>query len=207
MKRFLLAIGCLIATHSSAAALNLQGAVQLYSQDELLYLIQKNQHLQRVKSDECQLTLDIKAHAIKLKEPAYQFLYGDMLLYGVCVERDAVAGMRFIHEAAEQGLPEALEQIGRYYVQGKFVQQDPQRAEPYLRTAASLGNLNAQLSLAELYLSGEGSPADLELAYHWLFNAIIAEQSKKRQADQLLAQLAKQMPAHVVAQARRPLER
>lgn len=196
----------MVASH--AQPLNLKGAVQLYSQDELLSLIQKNQHLKRVRSDDCQLNLDIMAHAIKLKEPAFQFLYGDMLLYGVCVEQDAVAGMRFIHEAADQGLPEALEQIGRYYMKGRFVQKDPVRAEPYLRNAAALGNINAQLALANLYLnSNSGSPANLEMAYHWLFNSIIGEKRKKQQADRLLARLSTRMPAHVVAHARRPLER
>ena len=208
MRYLFLIICCLLTLNSVAAPLSLSGAVQLYSQDQLLSLIQKNQHLQRVKDDDCQLNLDIMAHAIKLKEPAYQFLYGDMLLYGVCVERDAVAGMRFIHEAAGQGLPEALEQLGRYYLQGRFVQRSPERAEPYLRNAAALGNLNAQLQLAELYLDHvQGTPAHMELAYHWLFNSIIADKQQKQRAEQLLAKLAKRMPNHVIAHARRPLER
>ena len=78
--------------------------IQLYTQDELNVLIKNNQHLQRVKADDCQLVDDIKAHALKVKEPSYTFLWGDMLAWGVCVDRDAKLGMHYIQEAAQQGL-------------------------------------------------------------------------------------------------------
>lgn len=61
--------------------------VQLYTQDELLDLIKQNTHLQRVQKDECQLVSDIQARADVMKVPAYQFLYGDMLAFGVCVKK------------------------------------------------------------------------------------------------------------------------
>lgn len=40
-------------------------AIQLYTQDELNKLIYANQHLQRVKADDCQLVKDIEARALK----------------------------------------------------------------------------------------------------------------------------------------------
>ena len=103
-------------------------AVQLYSQDELLDLINKNEHLSRVVSDNCQLVQDIQARAEVLKIPSYQFLWGDMLAWGVCVDAEPDRGINFMHQAAEQGLPSGLEQLGRYYSQGKLVQQDKERA-------------------------------------------------------------------------------
>ena len=65
-------------------------AVELYSQDQLINLINKNEHLTQVVLDRCQLVQDIEARAETLKIPAFQFLWGDMLAWGVCVEADPV---------------------------------------------------------------------------------------------------------------------
>lgn len=90
-------------------------AVQLYTQDELLALIRTNSHLRRVQDDDCQLVRDIEARADIMKLPAYQFLWGDMLAYAVCVPRDIERGWQLMQDAAAQGLPEGLEQVGRYW--------------------------------------------------------------------------------------------
>ena len=42
-------------------------AVQIYSQDQLLRLIQRNEHLSQVVLDNCQLVQDIEARAQTLK--------------------------------------------------------------------------------------------------------------------------------------------
>lgn len=186
---------------------SLLSAVQIYSQDELLELIAENKHLKRVRDDECQLVEDIKARSTKMKVPAYQFLYGDMLLYGVCVKKDARLGMHFVHRAAEQGLPEALEQLGRYYAQGKFIRANKKEAVYYFYRAASVGHLNAQMQLIDLYLEGYGGPSDYYYAYHWLHNALIADSKEQKKATQLLAKLAKKMPDALVEKAKQPLER
>ena len=49
-------------------------AIQLYTQDELLALIQTNSHLKRVLADDCQLVRDIDARADIMQLPAYQFV-------------------------------------------------------------------------------------------------------------------------------------
>jgi hypothetical protein len=120
-------------------------AVQLYSQDELIMLINKNEHLDRVVLDRCQLVQDIEARAEVLTVPAYQFLWGDMLAWGVCVDADPERGVALMRDAADQGLPAALEQLGRYYANGTLVQEDKKRAVIYLREASSLGNMKAQM--------------------------------------------------------------
>ncbi|MFD2096521.1 tetratricopeptide repeat protein [Corallincola platygyrae] len=178
-------------------------AIQLYSQEELGRLIIRNEHLARVKADDCQLVADIEARAKKMETPVYQFLYGDMLAWGVCYERDAELGMHFIEQAANQGLPAALEQLGRYYYRGILVQKNFARAVVYLREAASLGNLKAQLELAEIFAKGEGSPYDYADAYRWLSEAVIADKKTHQRAQELLAQLAEQMPPHVIAEIKR----
>ncbi|MBQ4875974.1 sel1 repeat family protein [Pseudoalteromonas luteoviolacea] len=177
-------------------------AVPLYTQDELITLINNNQHLQRVKADDCQLVQDIEARAEIMGLPSYQFLYGDMLAYAVCVERDVELGLYYMRQAAQQGLAAALEQLGRYYDVGQLVQADKAMAIVYLREAAALGNLKAQLRLVGLFNQGFGSPRDYEDAYRWLFHAVVADKSIHKQIEMALAKLAKKMPESVIKRAR-----
>ena len=149
---------------------------------------------------------DIEAHAEVLKEPAYQFLWGDMLAWGVCVDADPVRGIGFMRDASEQGLPAALEQLGRYYSKGTLVQEDKPRAVMYLREASALGNLKAQLQLAQLFVDGYGSPYDYEDTYHWLYNAITDDKKIHQQIAGYLAALEKLMHPKAVRAARRPLQ-
>jgi TPR repeat protein len=137
--------------------------------------------------------------------PSYQFLYGDMLAYSVCVERNVELGVYYMRKAAEQGLAAALEQLGRYYDTGRLVQQDKAMAITYLREASSQGNLKAQLRLVKLFNDGYGSPRDFENAYRWLFNAMVADKAMHNKIERSLSQLADKMPASVVARARLPM--
>ncbi|MBT0587754.1 SEL1-like repeat protein [Alteromonas sp. SM 2104] len=190
---------------ASAAAEEIK-AVQLYSQDELIRLINKNEHLDRVVLDRCQLVQDIQARAEVLTVPAYQFLWGDMLAWGVCVDADPKRGVALMRDAANQGLSAALEQLGRYYAKGTLVQEDKARAVIYLREASALGNMQAQLQLADLFLAGYGSPYDYQDTYHWLYNAITDDKAlHSRIADQL-SELEKLMHPKAVRAARKPLD-
>ncbi|WP_273049313.1 tetratricopeptide repeat protein [Pseudoalteromonas sp.] len=180
-------------------------AVPLYTEPELIALINKNTHLARVKADDCQLVQDIEARANKMALPSYQFLYGDMLAYNVCVDRNVELGVYYMRKAAEQGLAAALEQLGRYYDTGRLVQQDKAMAVTYLREASSQGNLNAQLRLVKLFNDGFGSPRDFEDAYRWLFHSMVADKATHKKIERALAELAQKMPGSVVARARLPI--
>ena len=173
-------------------------AVPLYTESELIALINKNVHLQRVKADDCQLVQDIEARANKMALPSYQFLYGDMLAYNVCVERNVELGVYYMRKSAEQGLAAALEQLGRYYDTGRLVQQDKAMAITYLREASAQGNLKAQLRLVKLFNDGYGSPRDFEDAYRWLFNAMVADKATHKKIENALTKLAQKMPDSVV---------
>lgn len=196
---------CAIVFVISANAADEIKAVQLYSQDELLNLINRNEHLSRVVLDDCQLVQDIQARAETLKIPSYQFLWGDMLAWGVCVDADPERGINFMHQAAEQGLSAGLEQLGRYYSQGKLVQKDKERAVILLREASVLGHLRAQIQLAELFIEGYGSPYDYEDAYHWLYNAITADKPMHSKIALYMSELEKLMHPKAVRKAKRPL--
>ncbi|ESP92880.1 tetratricopeptide repeat protein [Pseudoalteromonas luteoviolacea] len=198
----LITLGFILAGHCAA---NEQiEAVPLYTQDELITLINNNAHLQRVKDDDCQLVQDIEARAEIMGLPSYQFLYGDMLAYAVCVERDVELGLYYMKQAAQQGLAAALEQLGRYYDIGQLVQADKAMAIVYLREAAALGNLNAQLRLVGLFNQGFGSPRDYEDAYRWLFHAVVADKQVHKKIESSLTSLAKKMPESVIKRARLP---
>lgn len=204
MKK-LLCLLMLIMTTSANAQSDIK-AVQLYTQDELIRLINRNEHLSRVVLDDCQLVRDIEARAEVLKVPAYQFLWGDMLAWGVCVEADPARGVPLMEDAALQGLPAAMEQLGRYYANGRLVQKDIERGIVFLREAGSLGNLKAQIQLAELFIEGHGSPYDYEDTYHWLYNAITNDDKLHKRIANCMAGLAELMHPKSVRRARRPLE-
>ncbi|TQF66601.1 sel1 repeat family protein [Pseudoalteromonas luteoviolacea] len=201
--RNILFIASVACSYSSLANEQIE-AVPLYTQDELITLINNNAHLKRVKDDDCQLVQDIEARAEIMGLPSYQFLYGDMLAYAVCVEQDVELGLYYMRQAAQQGLAAALEQLGRYYDVGQLVQADKTMAIVYLREAAALGNLNAQLRLVDLFNKGFGSPRDYEDAYRWLFHAVVADRDIHKQIETSLSALAEKMPASVIKRARLP---
>lgn len=190
-----------VAPPAPLAAGELQ-AVPLYRQDELLNWIEQGRHLTQVKQDRCQLTQDIEARASVMKIPAYQFLWGDMLAWGVCTKPNAEIGVQYMWEAANQGLAPALEQLGRYYWKGTLVQKDLVRAETLMREAASLGFLRARIEWVEMLLQGMGSPLDYEDAYRWLHGSVIGDKALHQKAASLLNRLGNRMPANVVARAK-----
>lgn len=200
---FVVCVALMSGSHAYAQEVR---AVQLYTQDELIKLINRNEHLSRVVLDRCQLVQDIEARAETLLIPAYQFLWGDMLAWGVCVDADPERGVAFMRDAAAQGLPAALEQLGRYHAEGKLVQTDKQRAVVYLREAAALGNQKAQIQLAELFIDGHGSPYDYEDAYHWLYNAVTNDKETHQKIADCLEGLEALMHPKAVRAARRPID-
>ena len=177
--------------------------IPIYTEAELIKLINENKHLEQVKSDNCQLVEDIVARATRISLPSYEFLYGDMLAWGVCVEQDVELGLYYMENAAHQGLPAELEQLGRYYSRGTLVQQDKERAIPYLREAAAMGNLNARIHLAELLLRDYGSPLDHEDAYRWLYNSVTADQRTHKRISILRQGLERRMPQNIIARAKK----
>lgn len=181
-------------------------AVQLYSDERLVEMFEDNAHLRQVEEvDRCQLVMDIEAQAELERRPTYQFLYGDMLAQGVCYEQDVELGLHYMEIAANQGLIQALEQLGRYYHEGKLVQADTARAILYLREAASLGNLKAQKRFADIMLAGDGSPYDFTHAYHWLHNSVTGDEQEHAAIEQRLDSLAELMPESAIEQARQPV--
>ena len=201
--RISLLISTLIFLVSHASYGQKLGAVQIYTDNQLLSMIKENKHLGQVVLDECQLVQDIEARATKSKYPSYQFLWGDMLAFGVCVKKDVPLGLHFMKNAADQALPEALEQLGRYYHIGKFMQVDVEKAIFFLKEASAVNNLKAQIRLADIYKQGYGSPLDYPELYAQLHNSITDDKNTHKQIDRLLTGLADKMPENVVNAAKK----
>ena len=180
-------------------------AVQIYYDNLLLDLIKENKHLSQVVIDQCQLVQDIEARATKAKLPSYQFLWGDMLAFGVCIKKDVPLGLHYMRLSADQGLAESLEQLGRYYHVGKFMQKDIDQAIVFLREASALKNLKAQMRLAEIYNQGMGSPLDYPELYSLLHQAVTDDKKIHKKIAQLLSALADKMPEHVVNAAKKEI--
>lgn len=174
-------------------------AIPLYEEYELIEWINAGRHLQQVRDrDNCQLVQDIEARAEVLRLPAYQFLWGDMLAWGICVPQQSRRGLGMMWKAAEQGLPAALEQLGRYYYDGTLVQQNRERAAPLMQEAASLGLEKAQFIWARWLLDGTGSPLDYPQAYLWLKQMVLSDKLQHQEAQRLSAALAARMPTSKV---------
>jgi len=178
-------------------------AVQIYSDNLLLELIRENKHLSQVVLDKCQLVQDIEARAVKSKLPSYQFLWGDMLAFGVCVKKDIKLGLYYMRLSADQGLVESLEQLGRYYHVGKFMQKDTDKAIIFLKEAAALKNLKAQMRLAQIYQQGLGSPLDYPELYSQLHHSVTEDKVIHKKITKLLTALADKMPEHVIRAAKK----
>lgn len=200
MLRLSLALLSLISVNVFA----LTEAVDIYSDKQLISLIHSDQYLQRVKADDCQLVQDIEARAEVLKQPLYQFLWGEMLNNGVCVSAHPSRGMMLLQTSAEQGSSEAMVKLADYYYRGKLVVKNPNRAVQYVLPAAANGNVAARMLLVRLFGEGYGSPTDYEMGYHWLYNSIFDNDAQQKKASSLLRMLAAKMPASRVARAQQP---
>lgn len=177
--------------------------IEIYSQEELISLINDDKHLQRVaKTDECQLVKDIEARARAVMIPAYQYLWGDMLLTGTCTGKNVDVGIEYLWKAAQQGLPAALEHLARYYAKGRYVQRDAQQAAIFMHEAAAQGYLKAQIGWVSMLVDGLGSPLDYEEAYSWLHHSVIADDKQHKRAASLLARLSQKMPPNIVKRAK-----
>jgi TPR repeat protein len=80
-------------------------------------------------------------------------------------------------QAARLNHPEALNNIGVMYFNGRGVEQNFKKAFDYYQKAAELDNPTAQYNLGCLYRDGKGVAVDKKQAMKWLGKA--AEQGMK----------------------------
>lgn len=100
-----------------------------------------------------------------------QAIYGQMLLDGKLVPRNATAALHWFERSARGGNVMAINMVGRCLDQGWGVVASPQLAAPWFRKAAEKGLDWGMYNLATLLTLGSGVTADKVEALYWFREA------------------------------------
>lgn len=103
--------------------------------------------------------------------PGAQFLMGQMLFFGLGMERDDAKAAQWYGMAAQAGNTEALYRLGYLHATGQGVAYDPAAAERFWIAAASKRHRGAIVALADFYHEGLYRKEDETLARRWLNRA------------------------------------
>jgi TPR repeat protein len=96
--------------------------------------------------------------------PVAQVVYGQMLLDGHGVDRDAAAGFRWFGIAAASGDMDGVNMLGRCYENGWGVAVDRVKAMTLFRQAAAKSHDWAQFNLGMMLMQDHGSPGNVTTA-------------------------------------------
>ncbi|MBZ0182186.1 MAG: dynamin family protein [Melioribacteraceae bacterium] len=110
----------------------------------------------------------MKELANKEYVPAMSF-YGNLLLEGEGVQKDGFEAVRWFKKAADTFEPNALNQLGKMYEKGEFVEKERRKSFHYLKMAEVLGIKNNSFS--------ENNYSDAELKD--FYSSFLIEVSKK----------------------------
>lgn len=112
-----------------------------------------------------------------------QAIYGQMLLDGTLVPRNAVAALHWFERAARGGHVMAINMVGRCLDQGWGVVASPSLAAQWFRKAADKGLDWGMYNLATLLTMGSGVKEDKVEALYWFRKA--AEQNHAKSINLL----------------------
>lgn len=178
-------------------------AVNVYTVDELNTYIETGVYYQVIRDrDKCQFTPDIEDRARIVGMPAFEFVWGDMLISGTCVKQDIELGLDYLRKAVDHAYAPAMIKLSDYYERGTFVPQNKDRAITLMRAAAAMGSRSARLQWADMLVRGLGAPAYYEEAYSWLYHSMYFNEYDKIKSEYLQKQMLKMMPANVIARAK-----
>lgn len=176
--------------------------LNVYSVDELNTYVEGKIHFDIIRDrDKCQFTPDIEDRARIVGMPAFEYVWADMLINGVCVKQDIELGLDYLAKSVNHAYPPAMIKMSDYYERGHLLQKDRKQAILLMRTAASLGSRTARLAWADMLVRGLGAPAYYEEAYSWLYHSIYFDDYEKVKSVYLQDQMKKMMPANVIARA------
>jgi TPR repeat protein len=128
-----------------------------------------------------------------------QFAIGNLCDTGKTI-MDPAKAAQWYRRAAEQGYPEAENNLGALYSNGEGVPHDHGQALKWWQLAAEQGLPTAQANLADLLADGDGVPQDLVQAYKW--SGLAAEQGEPRANDILSRVSMKMTPDQITAAER-----
>ncbi len=93
-----------------------------------------------------------------------QVVYGQMLLDGHGVERDAAAAFRWFRIAASSGDPDGINMVGRCYENGWGVAPDREQAREWYRQAAAKSHAWAQFNFGMTLMQDGATPGEAATA-------------------------------------------
>ena len=96
--------------------------------------------------------------------PIAQVVYGQMLLDGHGVERDAAAAFRWFRIAASSGDLDGINMLGRCYENGWGVAPDREQATEWFRRAAAKSHAWAQFNLGMMLMHDGATPGEAATA-------------------------------------------
>jgi TPR repeat protein len=112
--------------------------------------------------------VDYFTQAAKQGSPAGQTALGYSYLYGTGVARDYALAREWLERATSMNFPPAYAGLAYLYAAGLGIQANVARAKELYLQGAMLGDLRAQLSLANLELKPPTTEARCETALRWL---------------------------------------
>lgn len=177
-------------------------SVNVYTVDELNTYVETGVYMQVIRDrDRCQFTPDIEDRARIVGMPAFEFVWGEMLVSGVCVQQDTELGLDYLQRSVNHAYAPAMIRAAQYYERGYLLPQDKNKAVTLMRAAAALGSRSARLQWADMLVRGLGAPAYYEEAYSWLYHSIFFSDYERAKSTYLQEQMRKMMPANIVARA------
>lgn len=176
--------------------------VHVYTVDELNAMTEAGNHLEIIGVDnQCQFAPDIEKRAKKSVASAYQYVYGDMLINGVCYNRDVQSGIYYINAAAKKAYPAAMVKMSFYYEIGRYVIEDKVKAVSYMHEAAMMGFVPARIEWVGMLLRDLGTTKDYKEAYGWLHSVVPSTESQYLTTKTYLERLSQRMPKNIIEKA------
>ena len=86
-------------------------------------------------------------------------------------ETDYARAFPLFMEAAQEGMPEAMHNVGFFYDRGYGVAADPQLSFQWIKKAAEAGFAQSAKYLADKYYRGDGTEKDLDRSLYWMGKA------------------------------------
>jgi len=122
----------------------------------------------RIKSGDEAAAVEAVERGARLGDTRCKFILGMWSLSGAIAEQDPDEGLRWLKEAAKDGLPIAQSCLGLLYASGLIVEEDEEKAARLYRKAAEYGEPLGQTALALASFRGVGVQQDRIDAYQWM---------------------------------------
>ena len=134
----------------------------------------------RIKSGDEAAAVEAVKRGARQGDARCKFILGMWSLSGAKAEQNPDKGLRWLREAAKDGLPIAQSCLGLLYASGLVVEQDEQKAARLYRKAAEYGDPLGQTALALASFRGVGIPENRVDAYQWMSLAAAQGDEKAR---------------------------